>query len=231
MANINININTKQPKHSGRQVRLMIFSFRLMRVTVGVLGLIIGILLPLITALVTQCFHIQESISHYYYTIAGDVFVGLLCAVAFFLISYPGNGEWEDIWTNVAGGCAVGVAFFPTSYRQLNTSCTKFSYLYPDFVSWLHLGFAAAFFLILGYVAFCQFPVPGLQQVNGISKRRKLFYKGCGLLMWACILALSPMLFSDSYKHFLSVNKLVFALEVVALLAFGTCWFIKGTEK
>lgn len=57
--------NIKNPKSSGRNASLMIFSFRLMRVTVGVLGLIIGILLPLITALVTQCFHIQESISHY----------------------------------------------------------------------------------------------------------------------------------------------------------------------
>lgn len=225
-----INVNPKKNLTSNRHSKLMVMSFRLMRLIVGILGLIIGIILPIISALLSDCFHIQESISHYYYTIAGDVFVGLLCAVAFFLIMYPGEGKWEDLWTNIAGVCALAVAFFPTGYYQIIDTCTKYSFVFSNWVSKLHLIFAGLFFIILGGVAFFQFPKITAQMTNREFVNRKWFYKGCGITMWICILILLPMTFSESYSHFLSVNKIVFFIEVLALVAFGWCWLKKGTE-
>jgi hypothetical protein len=225
-----INVNLRKNVTNDRRAQLMVVSFRLMRIIVGILGLSIGIILPIISALFSDCFHIQESISHYYYTIAGDVFVGLLCAVAFFLISYPGEGMWEDLWTNIAGVCALVVAFFPTSYCQIIDTCTKYSFVYGNWVSKLHLISAGLFFIILGGVAFFQFPKITAQMTHRELVNRQWFYKGCGIAMWICILTLLPMTFSESYSHFLSLNKIVFFIEVIALVAFGWCWLKKGTE-
>ncbi|MCG2612817.1 hypothetical protein LZZ85_00940 [Terrimonas sp. NA20] len=225
------SIDRKRAVTPETRSKLALLSFKMMRKWVGILGLSIGALLPLVTATVTDCGIIQESISHYYYTIAGNIFVGLLCAVSFFLIIYPGNGKWEDLWTNIAGILAIAVAFFPTSFNQLDQSCTRQGFVYDSWVSDVHLSSAAAFFIILGYVAFRQFPQKNSGDKNNKRQAaRNLFYKGCGIIMWACIGILAPMVLSKSYGHYLSINKLVFALEVIALLAFGSCWLVKGFE-
>ncbi|QJW88744.1 hypothetical protein HNV11_04790 [Spirosoma taeanense] len=225
-----IKVDSTEPVTSNRQAKLIVVSFRLMRLIVGVLGLSIGILLPIIAALFSNCSLLQESISHYYYTVTGDVFVGLLCAVAFFLILYPGEGRWEDLWTNIAGICALGVAFFPTGYDQQNNACTKYSFEYAQWVSTIHLLSAGAFFIILGGVAFFQFSKITAPMTVIERKNRQWFYKGCGIVMWLCIAVLIPMTFLESYSYFLSVNKIVFFAEVIALVAFGWCWLKKGTE-
>jgi hypothetical protein len=215
----------------GERTKLAVFTFKMMRRWVGILGLLIGVVLPVITAIFTDCWKIQESISHYYYTVGGDVFVGLLCAVAFFLILYPGDGEWQDFWTNLAGVLALAVAFFPTTYDQLDQSCTKRSFAYADWVSTVHLSCAAVFFIILGGVSIFQFPRK-LEAGEDTTKRwvRNFCYRLCGIVMWLCILLLAPMVISDPYDYYLSVNKYVFWLEVVALVAFGLSWLVKGWE-
>ena len=225
-----ISVNTSKNVTRDRHSKLMVISFRLMRQIVGVLGLSIGILLPIVSAFFSDCFHIQESISHYYYTIAGDLFVGLLCAVAFFLIMYPGEGRWEDLWTNIAGMCALAVAFFPTNYHQIEVSCTKQSFVYSELISNLHLICAGTFFLILGGVSALQVPkITAQLPANEVLKRQR-FYRLCGIIMWVCIILLFPMKVSESYSNFLSAYKLVFFIEVVALVVFGLAWLMKGTE-
>lgn len=200
-----------------------------MRRIVGILGLSIGILLPLAAAILSQCFVVQESISHYYYTISGDIFVGLLCSVGFFLIMYPGEGKWEDLWTNIAGICALCVAFFPTSYDQKDNSCTKFSFEYLDWVSSVHLISAGAFFIILGGVAIFQFPKTVVNNEDPLRRRnRNRFYRICGVIMWIAIAVLIPMKCSDSYAILLADNKVIFIAEVLAVVSFGICWLIKG---
>lgn len=231
-----IDVNLTKNLNNKRDAKLIIVSFRLMRLIVGILGLSIGILLPIVTALLSKCILLQQSISHYYYTIAGDVFVGLLCAVAFFLISYPGEGKWEDIWTNIARVCALLVAFFPTCYNQLNLACTKYSFKYDEWVSKLHLISAGVFFIILGGVAYFQFSKITEPMTQRERKNRQRFYKVCGIIMWLCIVSLIPMalpetiMFIKNYINFLSVNKIIFFDEVIALVAFGICWLTKGTE-
>jgi uncharacterized protein YacL len=125
----------------------------------------------------------------------------------------------------------LGVAFFPTGYNQLNNACTRHSFEYAGCVSTVHLLSAGAFFLILGGVAFFQFPWI-TKAAESLPKRAKgaTFYKGCGLLMWLCILSLLPMIFIESYRDYLSRHKLVFIVEVIALVAFGMSWLRKGAE-
>lgn len=56
------------------------------------------------------------SVSAYYYSGAGDFFVGVLFAMALFLITYPGyQGVLKDrLLALTAGVAALGVALFPT---------------------------------------------------------------------------------------------------------------------
>jgi hypothetical protein len=73
-----------------------------------------------------------------------------------------------------------------------------------------------------------------ITKAEGALKKRSNranFYKGCGILMWLCILLLLPMTYLESYRDYLSRNKIVFTVEVIALVAFGLSWLIKGMEK
>lgn len=207
------------------RTKLAVVSFKMMRKWVGILGISIVLLLPLINYLFGGCTEIQPSISHYYYTIAGSLFVGLLCVIGFFLIIYPGNGLWEDLPANIAGMLAIAVALFPTGLNGAVVPCAKASHIYHPGLSTAHLLAAGLFFIILGYVAIFQFPT----KLKG-KKWRDFFYKLCGILMWLSIAAIAPMTFSDSYSDFLNAHKLVFFLEVLAVLAFGFSWLVKGFE-
>src|SRR5919206_3039767 len=96
-----------------------LISYQSLRRAVGWLG----VLLPF--AMIAGnylfgCTHIQDTISHYYYTVTGDLFVGILCADALFLIVYKGYDAKDDRWTNIAGVLALLVAFFPTNDNSAN---------------------------------------------------------------------------------------------------------------
>lgn len=66
------------------------------------------------------------SISHFYYTrIGGDILVGALSVIGIALLffyryrgdkvqDHPAHSWWNARWANLAGLCALGVAFFPT---------------------------------------------------------------------------------------------------------------------
>ncbi len=201
-----------------------------MRRWVGYIALSIGILLPLITQLLTQCPHLQESISHYYYTVAGPVFVGLLCGTGFFLICYPGNADYEDCLTNAAGVLLLAVAFFPTAFEQQDTTCTTFILSYDDWVGIVHLSCAALFFLILGGVSIWLFPRPHPRQKENPAKRRlrNRLYRVAGVALWLGLVALAPMLVSEEIRTAYEKYKVVFWVEVYMLVVFGWVWLYKG---
>lgn len=56
----------------------------------------------------------ETSLSAYYYTAAGPVFVGALCAIGVCLIALRGFTDAEDVCLNLAGVSAPMVAFVPT---------------------------------------------------------------------------------------------------------------------
>jgi hypothetical protein len=99
----------------GRRILRSWYSTRL---TVGILGiampfaLIIGDLFVLEGSAWTR-----GSLSAYYHSGVRDVFVGVLCIVGVFLISYR-MSDWRhpDSWLSTAAGiAALLVAFFPTT--------------------------------------------------------------------------------------------------------------------
>ena len=114
----------------------------------------IGIALPFVLAIGTVLLQylkldtegVASSISGYYYTGMGNVFVGSLCAIGVCLGAYCGYEDKDRIAGNFASAFAIGVALFPTSP---NTGATA----QQVYISWAHYFCAGSLFLTLAY--FC----------------------------------------------------------------------------
>lgn len=91
-----------------------------LRKTVG----LIGVALPFVLMGGLRLFFNTEetptSISHYYHTGMGDVFVGALCAVALFLFFYSGHDKKDNWLGNIAGFLPLGLlGFLPPKWLEI----------------------------------------------------------------------------------------------------------------
>ena len=120
-----------------------------LRKAIGWLGTVLPFVLALGGAILFST-GIQSSLSAYYHTDIGDVFVGTLCAIGVFMYAYKGHtgkdGDDDPVGA-FAGVCAIGVALFPTDRVDASTS----------FVGMVHVGFALLFFLTLAYFSLALF--------------------------------------------------------------------------
>src|SRR5262245_55676940 len=65
---------------------------------------------------------LESSLSAYYYTPMGDVFVGALCALGVFLLSYQHHAtpdyQLDNYLSYGASAAAIGVALVPTAHHE-----------------------------------------------------------------------------------------------------------------
>lgn len=210
------------------------------RKAVGLCGAAIPFLC--LTLLFThQCFgRILPSISHYYYTIVGDAFVGILFALGLFLILYKSVfkndklRKQENLLTNLSGILALIVAFIPTDpeggdcyYIELTNGYSKAF----GFLGNLHLPSAGIMLLIFGIIAWKYFP---LNWETGIAdSTNKKMYRTCALFIFG-VLFILVLYFADGkflegkYLGALEKIRIVFIMECVAVLAFAVSWLKKG---
>lgn len=208
-------------KRSGNQSSL-VFSYLILRKTIGLLGITFPLVLS-VGALIIFGTDIQDSISSYYHTGMRDVFVGTLFVMGFFLLSYRGYERADDIAGDLACVFAVGVAIFRTTPDGAASGGT-------DFIGYIHLTFAALFFMTLIYFSLFLFTKTDLSRQ---PTRRKLLrnkvYKACGFAMSICILLIVVHSFLPT-EVALRVEQynLVFWLQTIAIVAFGISWLTKG---
>ena len=202
----------------------LVISYLTLRKIVGVLGIAFPFLLAIGLMIITGRIAIESSISGYYHTDIGDVFVGTLCVIGFFLLSYRGYERRDDIAGDLACLFAVGVALFPTTPEVDKSSIA-------EIFGRVHFAFAAAFFLILTYFSLCLFTKKNPDEKP--TKRKLLrnrVYRICGSAMLACmaLIAIYGLLLPDGLKVALDPYKPVFWLESIAVVAFGSSWLTKG---
>lgn len=197
----------------------LVLSYLGLRKAVG----IIGLTLPFVLAfgrILLQGFGIEGSISCYYYTDMGNVFVGSLCAIGVFLLSCRGYDKRDAIAGRLACVFAVGVALFPTS------SCSA-SGSQSVAISRVHWSCAALLFLTLAYFCLALFtqtagnPTPQKLQ-------RNIVYRICGYAILACILLIAVVNFLLTVNSPVQMLHPVFWLESTAVIAFGVAWLTKG---
>jgi hypothetical protein len=206
-------------KWSGSE-RSLVLSYLGLRKAIG----IIGIALPFVLVLGKMIIEgpgIEGSISGYYYTVMRNVFVGSLCAVGVFLMSYKGYERKDYIAGKLACVFAVGVALFPTTPAINFTPTDKI-------IGTMHLVFAAAFFLTLAYFSLILFTKTNPSKTPTRRKQeRNIVYRVCGYVMLGGIVLLGLVAVP-------AINVLVeglyptFWLESIAVIAFGVSWLTKG---
>src|SRR5436309_8115924 len=143
-------------QQSGPQSSILVISYLGLRKAIGILGVALPFVLAfgqvLLHALAIQSsLHspvIENSISSYYYTDMRNIFVGSMCAIGVFLMSYRGYDRRDARAGRFAFVCAIGVALFPTS--PLPPAFPPAT-LDQKLIGGLHLTFAALLFLTLAY--------------------------------------------------------------------------------
>jgi hypothetical protein len=161
---------------------------------------------------------LQHSMSGYYFTPMQNVFVGALCAIGAFLLSYKGYDK-KDAWAGtLAGLFAIGAGLFPTIPPSGKVTV----------ISEFHIGFAAALYLTLAYFAIVRFPVTDRARA-GRNAARNILYRVCGWTIIACL-----VLIAISEKHFVRARvgsyHPAFWLESLATISFGVSWLTKGEK-
>jgi len=203
-----------------RVAEALVISYLTLRRAVGVIGTALPFVLVAGKWLL-EGWGIQSSISAYYYTSMRDVFVGSLCAIGVFLLSYRGYEPVDDRAGNLACLFAVGVALCPTAPSTGVSAAQRL-------VGALHLTFASAFFLTLAYFCLVLFTKTNpARQMTERKKERNIVYMVCGYTILACIglVLVDVAFFRDSAVQAMDP---VFWLESAAVLAFGVSWLTKG---
>ena len=200
----------------------LVFSYLELRKTIGLLGIAFPFVLS-IGALILFQEGLQSSISSYYHTDMRDVFVGILCAIGFFLLSYKGYKRCDDIAGDLGCVFAVGVALFPTTPDDGAANGARL-------IGYVHFAFAALFFLTLIYFSLFLFTKTDPDKSPTKRKlQRNRVYKACGYTMSICILLIAIYSFlPDTMASHLEAYKPIYWLEALAVFAFGISWFTKG---
>lgn len=196
------------------------------------------------------------SISESYHTLMRDIFVGTLCAEAFFLYAYQGYNEFEDRFFNTLAALCGVIAFFsmnpnpvfadplpdpsschhaidmaPTCSILLNDRLLL--YHYEAFGS-VHFTAATILFASLGYASVGFFTKTDSPERGPKKRRRDIIYKVCGYTIWAALAIFagfwvaSKIVPEVTWLQALVRSPFLFAVETVCLEAFGFSWLTKG---
>ncbi len=211
-----------------KSVNGLILSYLVLRKAIGFLGILLPFLL-VFGALVIFGTGIQSSVSSYYHTGMGDVFVGVLFAMGFFLFSYRGYGAVDNRCGNLVFIFAIGVALFPTPPDEPPDNT-----MLETVVGYVHFAFAGLFFLTLVYFSLRLFTRTGPdRKPTPMKVKRNKIYRFCGRTMLVClglivVYYVLPFVSLEQLAKAIEPCKPVFWLEAIAIMLFGIAWLVKG---
>lgn len=205
-----------------------LISFNSLRKSIGWMSVALSPAMLLGNYFLADCSYIQQSISDYYFTVTGDLMVGIMCCLALFLISYKGYpGEQLDEWlTTISGLLALGAALIPTN-EPLVQSCAIIHLPWDTNRSLTHNLLSSLLFIMLSLISMLLF-TKGRGEPTPEKLQRNKVYIVCGSVMLMVIIVVpiyNQLLrtYPDWEKY-----KLVFWLETLAMTAFGISWLVKG---
>ncbi len=219
-------------QHSSNNSDSLVWSFLALRKAIGLLGIFLPLALWL-GALILFGTRMQSSVSAYYHTGMGNVFVGTLCAIGVFFCAYKGytkgTGDNDDRVGNLAGVCAIVVALFPTEPSGGID-------LPGTFTGSVHVVFAALLFLTLAYFSLVLFRKSDPDRPRSPEKqKRDRVYRLAGYTILASIALIGILggvralgLVSQEVAGAVEAWNPAFWLESAALIAFGISWAVKG---
>lgn len=191
---------------------------------IGALGLSLPLLLWLLAGVrptgALPRWSVLDSVSAYYYSGAVGVFVGVLFALALFLITYQGYaGVVADRLVGFVGGlAALGVALFPTNPPPGIVAPDWWS----DRAAVIHYVSAVTLFvcfIVFALWLFRKSDVPRGARRPLAKRRRDGIFLACGVAMigavgWAGVAGMR--------------GGAIFVPESIAIVAFAISWLVKG---
>lgn len=201
---------------------ILIRSYLQLRRAVGYLGMALPFTL-LLGKIILKGPGIEPSLSDYYYTIMGDVFVGSLWAFGIFLWSYKGYPKSPDNRAgNIASIGALGTALFPTMPKSPT--------LIETIIGYAHYTFAITFLASLAYFCLSLFTRSDQKILKPKKQLRNIIYRFCGSTILICLAAIIiyniiKMLSGATAPY---KGSVVFWLETIAIMSFGFSWIVKG---
>jgi hypothetical protein len=191
-----------------------IISYKTLRIMMGLAGIFLPLLAFIGKAVAENNYQLEFSISDYYNnSTGGDVLVGVLFALSFFLFAYRGPEPVDNKIANIGAVMAMGVALFPTTVK--------------GWVHYAHFGFAISLFTVFVVFSIYLFrkTKKGKEPTYQKKKRNGLYF-ACGIVMIGCIAALTVCMwmFEDACEKY----HLVFWGEAIALFSFGISWLTKA---
>ena len=110
------------------------------------------------------------------YTITGNLFTGILCSVALFLIVYRGYDLLDNVATSLAGYFAFGIAMYPTNDNSTD-SCAIFHLPLDAVRNCAHYGFSVLFFITLACISLFLFTKSRDRETKRKKIRNKIYKK------------------------------------------------------
>ena len=212
----------------------LVLSYLTVRKIIGILGLLFPLILVLGSFILGHCCNIQISISNYYHTNMRDVFVGYVCTLSIFMLSYKGYDLADRIVSALTGIFGLVVALMPTNLKtdpitgkipQCNIWCDVERY---NWIGTVHLIAAGLFILGMAYFTLFLF-TKGESTPTPQKLIRNKIYKVSGYIMLTCIgIMIVFFALPDRLTAGLLKFKPVFWLETIAFVAFGFSWLVKG---
>jgi len=193
-----------------------VISYLTLRTLIGALGMALPLLLVIANYISLSSLQVENSISDYYdNAAAGDVLVGVLFVLGFFLLSYKGYERIDDRASDLGCVFSLGVALFPTTSHN-------------HFVHVMHFVFAFLLFSVFIFFALYLFRKTGADAMTRQKKNRNKVYLVCGIIMVICVAGIAAFSLINSWGAFSAKYNLIFWLEAVALGSFGFSWITKG---
>lgn len=191
-----------------------VISYYALRILIGATGVLLPVLLIIGNLISNETLKIEFSVSDYYDNgTAGDILVGILFVLGFFLMTYKGFDKTDSRAANLGCVFALGVALCPT------TSSNQVIHI-------LHFVFAVLLFSVFIFFSIYLFRKTGRGRRTKQKDNRNKVYLICGIVMIACIvgIAISMIWFIRTSARL----HLVFWFESIALIAFGISWITKA---
>jgi hypothetical protein len=210
-------------------------SYRNLRQTIGWLGILLPLMVYLITYFVCNCHYLQDSISHYYYTVANAWFVGTFWGLGLVLIFYPSykhEPRTDGVLTSIAGFCALCVSLFPTNPHS-NNSCAIFALQTLPWRAGVHYASASIMLAIFSYMSIRIFTKTDKKDLNFKEDKWKIIRNYIYIVAgWLTLISIAIAgifsLIEWQCPRVPLPPKYTYWLEVCALLPFGFAWLVKG---
>jgi hypothetical protein len=205
-----------------------------LRQAIGVLG----VCLPLAVILggyASSGSTVRSSISAYYYSNMREVFVGLLCIVGAFLLSYKGYDRRDRMLSVAAGVLALGVAGFPTirvetgtaeEIKKAGNEVVGTFALPAGHSMFVHYACAVLLFVCLGLISLQFTRSDPSRSMTRQKLRRNAVYRACGAVMFGAMALVPIFRIPGLAEH--QPDTLILLVEAICLGAFGISWLVKG---